>query len=421
MLKITLRGNHMNVPAVRISNVPVITIYVRHSKDCDHRGEEFYRRCRCPKHLRWFDKKLHRTSAKTRSWAKAEERRREVEAQYEAANYVNNPKARPIDGVRLETKSSKTIEQVIELFVSDKGSQGCAPDGLKKYTLELGRFSEFMAKRSKFFPHQITLADLTEYRADWLQLYPSPTTRSKVQERLRAFLRYCYELHLLDRVPKLSPIKVDEPPTLPLTGKQYARLLKVIPDEFPQTKATRVRALIQLMRHSGLAIRDAVTLERNELRWDSRAKLHRVVTSRQKTNVHVSVAIPPDVATEIIAAMSLNENSRYAFWNTGTGKEQSAVTNWQHDLRQCFRAAGMDEGHPHQLRDSFAVTMLEKGVPLEDVSKMLGHDSIRTTERYYAKWVKSRQDRLDSLVVATWTTTPTPTTPTKKGKILKIA
>jgi hypothetical protein len=91
-----------------------------------------------------------------------------------------------------------------------------------------------------------------------------------VQERLRGFLRCCYDLRLIDRVPKLSPIKVDEPPTLPLTEKQYARMLKVIPEEFPHTKATRVHALIRLMRHSGLAIRDAVTLERAEFRWEAK-------------------------------------------------------------------------------------------------------------------------------------------------------
>jgi site-specific recombinase XerD len=46
--------------------------------------------------------------------------------------------------------------------------------------------------------------------------------------------------------------------------------------------------------------------------------------------------------------------------------------------------------------------MLENGVPLEEVSKLLGHESIRTTERSYAKWVKGRQDRLDSLVTGVW-------------------
>jgi len=48
------------------------------------------------------------------------------------------------------------------------------------------------------------------------------------------------------------------------------------------------------------------------------------------------------------------------------------------------------------------VDLLQKGVPLEEVSKLLGRESIKTTERYYAKWVKGRQDRLDALVSGTW-------------------
>jgi hypothetical protein len=34
-------------------------------------------------------------------------------------------------------------------------------------------------------------------------------------------------------------------------------------------------------------------------------------------------------------------------------------------------------------------------VPLEEVSKLLGHESIKTTERHYSKWMKGRQDRPD--------------------------
>ena len=39
---------------------------------------------------------------------------------------------------------------------------------------------------------------------------------------------------------------------------------------------------------------------------------------------------------------------------------------------------------------------------LEEVSKLLGHESIRTTEKHYSKWMKGRQDRLDALVRGTW-------------------
>ena len=62
----------------------------------------------------------------------------------------------------------------------------------------------------------------------------------------------------------------------------------------------------------------------------------------------------------------------------------------------------MPKGHPHQLRDTAAVEWLKEGVPIEEVSRLLGHSSIKTTERHYNPWVQSRQERLDSLVIATW-------------------
>jgi integrase/recombinase XerD len=397
-----LKISGMGAPVVVIPRLPLVTIFVRHSANCRHKADHFYKNCKCRKTLRWVvaGERQRTRSADTRSWAQAEEEKRKLEARFRDADPT-----KPID-VTVETSLRKTIEQAVELFVSDKRSQGLDDGVLKKYDRELGRLSDFMVRRSKFFPHEISLEDLTAFRTGWTSLYPSSTTRAKVQERLRAFLRYCYECRMMDRVPKLSAIRVDEPPTLPLSDSQYEKLLEVIPSEFPAPKAKRVRALVRLMRYSGLAIYDSVTLERDELKWDATSDLHRIVTSRQKTGTHVSVAIPSDVADEVMDAMLLNDNKQYAFWNTGTGKPQTAVTNWQHDLRQVFRAAGQPDGHPHQLRDTFAVGLLQKGVPLEEVSKLLGHESIKTTEKYYAQWVIARQDRLDALVVGTWTAEP---------------
>ena len=156
------------------------------------------------------------------------------------------------------------------------------------------------------------------------------------------------------------------------------------------------------MRWSGLAIRDAVTLRRDEIILDKAKKLYRIVTARQKTGTHVSVPIPLKVAKELLAVV--NGNSVYVFWS-GNGQEQSAVTHWQDDMRTLFKAAKIESAGnmlSHRLRDTFAVDLLEKGVPLEEVSKLLGHESIKTTERHYARWVKGRQDRLDKLVIATW-------------------
>ena len=59
---------------------------------------------------------------------------------------------------------------------------------------------------------------------------------------------------------------------------------------------------------------------------------------------------------------------------------------------------GVADCRPHRLRDTFAVRKLLGGFQLEDVSRLLGHSSVKVTEMYYAKWVASRKRRLERLV-----------------------
>ena len=48
------------------------------------------------------------------------------------------------------------------------------------------------------------------------------------------------------------------------------------------------------------------------------------------------------------------------------------------------------------------VELLKEGVPIESVAILLGHSSVRITEKHYAAWVKSRQQLLESQVAKTW-------------------
>jgi integrase/recombinase XerD len=311
--------------------IPSITIFVRHTSGCKYRDDETWKRCDCRKHLRWSNGgRQCRVSAKTRSWHQAEEEKRNLEEKFKAG-------AAP---TAVSGTERKTVADAVSLFLTEKRTDGLENNGLKKLERELRRFEQFFTARGKYFPSEIDLETLIEYRATWEDQYPSSATRSQVQARLRRFLRFCHDAGWLDKVPKLSAIKVDEPPTMPLSEKQYATLLETIPKVFPREKAARVRALVQLMRHSGLAIRDAVTLEWREIQRDERKKLTRVTTARQKTGTHVSVPLPPDVAAEVLAVLNGNQ---YVFWS-GKGLETSAVTNWQHDLRTLFIPV-MNYGH----------------------------------------------------------------------------
>jgi integrase len=58
--------------------------------------------------------------------------------------------------------------------------------------------------------------------------------------------------------------------------------------------------------------------------------------------------------------------------------------------------------HSHMLRDTYAVELLLAGYSIEDVSYLLTHTDIRTTQKHYAPWVKSRCDQLDAKLAATF-------------------
>lgn len=61
------------------------------------------------------------------------------------------------------------------------------------------------------------------------------------------------------------------------------------------------------------------------------------------------------------------------------------------------RAVGVEYFHPHRLRDTFAVELLLGGISVDDVSTLLGHGGVRTTERYYPPWNLAKRDRLAAL------------------------
>jgi integrase/recombinase XerD len=375
------------------ASAPIITIFVRHSPDCRYVGDEFEKRCRCPKHLRWSSgRKQHRVSARTRSWASAEDKKREIEDQLAG----RTPEVKP-------EQAQRDIQGAVDLFLQEKKVQGVTASVVGKYTRELARLRDYCEQHRVFAIQGITRELLTGFCATWPELYPSSYTRAKVRERVRSFLRYCYEAQWLARIPALPKIKVDEPPTLPLSADEYTRLLNAIPNTITKDQQARVHALCQLMRWSGLAIGDALRLKRTEIIEDKSKGIHRIVTSRQKTGTHVSVPIPPDVAQELLAV--LNGNPEYVFWS-GEGEKESISKSWSKlYLAPLFEAAKLSANgymKSHRLRDTFAVDLLENGVPLEEVSKLLGHESIKTTEAHYSKWMKGRQDRLDGLVTAVW-------------------
>jgi integrase/recombinase XerD len=118
-----------------------------------------------------------------------------------------------------------------------------------------------------------------------------------------------------------------------------------------------------------------------------------------KTGMPVKIPLPPIV---LEALQEIYVADDFSFFWSGNGKLKTALTEWQERLKKVFRIAGIPSGHGHRLRDTFAVELLQRGVDIQTVSILLGHHSIKTTEKSYSPWVKSRQDALDDAIKKTW-------------------
>ena len=57
-------------------------------------------------------------------------------------------------------------------------------------------------------------------------------------------------------------------------------------------------------------------------------------------------------------------------------------------------------------RDTFTVELKKRGLSLETVSMLLGHASIKVTEKHYKPWVKTLQDKLETEAMKGWPVNP---------------
>jgi integrase/recombinase XerD len=304
-------------------------------------------------------------TTKLRDWTKAES----------LARHWDNTGAKPLETSRI------TIEEWKKAFLADAESpagKNLAPETLRLYKGLFKQLDAFAEREGYRFVNQLDLAALTAFRSSWKN---GALSASKKLERLRGVLKFALRRKWISENPatELDSPNVQSKPTLPFTTDEMKSILKA-------AKNPRVHSFILVMRYSGLRISDAATLAVDSLSGN-RLRLRQV-----KTGESVSVLLPDNVAIKLKKVP--HKHPKYFFWS-GSAKVTSITGFWRAKIADVFTNAKIINGHTHRFRDTFAVDLLQAGVSLENVSTLLGHKSIRITEKHYSPWVKVRQDALD--------------------------
>jgi integrase/recombinase XerD len=283
-----------------------------------------------------------------------------------------------VDGELPKKRERVTIEDWKTKFLAVAEADNLSTETIRKYKLLFKQMEEFARNKGLRYADQLDLVLLDEFRATWKD---GPLSAGKKIERLRSIFKFGVKRGFIEKnvAEDMTTPEVKSNPTLPFSDKEMEAILKAATD-------ARTNTFIQVMRHSGLRISDVTTLATSSL--DGR----RLSLHQAKTGQPVSILLAKPVADGLRRVE--HHNPQYFFWS-GTSKVQAAVSVWRKRLSTVFTDAKIKDGHSHRFRDTFAVALLTSGVSLESVSQLLGHQSIKITQRHYAPWAKARQDALD--------------------------
>ena len=266
-------------------------------------------------------------------------------------------------------------------FLEDGRSRNLRPSTLDNYKAVLSQLRDFAKEHGMSEVSEIDPTALRAWRSSWKI---SPATHQLRLALLKRFFDFTVDAGWIAESPaaKLKVPKNDAPPTMPLARKEIRAMFAAAGG------ATRERALLMLMRYSGLAIRDASTLRRDAIDGPL------LTMRRAKSGELVICELPRPVAGEL---QNWGQDQHHFFW-TGRSNPGTVSNYWRQRLARIAEKAGVEDFRTHRLRDTFAVELLLADVSIEDVSVLLGHSSVQTTERYYAPWDRSRRDRLARIV-----------------------
>lgn len=388
--------------------------YRRHGENCPHRDKgQNYTKCRC---AIWADGELDgkrfRQSLGTRDWARA------------AKKIDKLLQAKP--GA---TREPRSIAEGITFYIDDCRGRSLKASTVISYEKTLEHLKVFAESEGVRSVEDIDLTLLTEFRSRRRVGIPEgaeherpikASTSRKELETLRAFCAFAMQHKWIPEnfAKQVRPPREDRRPTMPFTGDEVDRIIDAcnrIQDDNPATverTRLRARALCLTLLFSGMRISDVVKLERRTVDLET----GRVFLRMMKTGIPLYLQLQ-EPALIALRALPI-ESEQYFFWN-GSAKLSTCVGNARKTISRVFASADVD-GHPHRFRDSFSVALLENGKDLRTVQQLLGHTSLRTTEKYYAPFVESRQREIEAATAGLTFGTKFGTDPKKSAKVLKM-
>jgi integrase len=263
---------------------------------------------------------------------------------------------------------------------------------------------QYCHARGAYFIRELTVDMLESFKAVGLPGIADITKSTKVAQ-LRCFLREAFRREWITQplVERVTPYRATQEQKDPYSDTEVAKIL----EEAERLNGGRTgysaephtfRLLLDLMLATGMRVGDAVRFDPKVLRRGDCLWIYPHIQQKRRKGERlktIEAYISDNLKSSIDACAWLSPDRPFMY---GSGAPNRLGTEVWKRMQTIGSRCGVGDCRPHRLRDTFAVRALLRGMQLEDVSRLLGHSSVKVTEAYYAKWVTSRTQRLERLL-----------------------
>lgn len=293
----------------------------------------------------------------------------------------------PYDLVQAERQIviyDNTDKGLVGRFFVAKAALGLSEKSLKKYR---GTITAFLSKIGKHIK-DITTEDVRLYLMKIKMNGCSSAYQNNIRLDLSSFFSFLHEEGLIETNP-LSRIKKIRQETLikePLSESDVEMLRQCASNK-------REKAIIDFLISTGCRVSEMVSVNRNEIDWNNSQIMIKGKGSKFRIvylNARASVSLQSYLDSRDDSADALFVSQ--CKYTKGGVKNPVRLTGdrIRNILHHIGDKAGVENVHPHRFRRTAATLALRRGMPIEQVAKILGHAKLDTTTIY----ANSTQDDL---------------------------
>lgn len=295
----------------------------------------------------------------------------------EMAEYLNIAQMKKLQEVLLRHLINSEVEksnvsnlEYLQMFIDAKRIEGCSDRTLGYYQVTV----EHLLKTVDVEVRKMTTDDLRNYLAEYQQINNcSKVTVDNIRRNLSSFFSWLEEEDYILKSPMRRIHKI----------KTKQQVKEIISDEMIEKmrdncKTKRDLAIIDLLYSTGIRVGELVRLNISDIDFEERECVvygkgdkERRVYFDAKAKLHLQTYIK-----------SRTDDNPALFVTLDAPYDRLKISGVEIRMRELGRSLSIPKIHPHKFRRTMATRAIDKGMPIEQVQKILGHSQIDTTMQY---------------------------------------